>query len=237
MTTQSDIDILARQIDDGWTGELPTLSLVQFEQLLGYLPAMSEDKEHRFHTFVERIFQQAYKSEIYLRSRPKDGKPSTLIARELRTISDAIETAVAVLEDASPAARDFIENGEDFRLSSYKEGQPLHLDNVRDGLADFGIKIAVVASESDPGVKRGRSDPGFRRTVMSLAAFYEEVTGARPKRSYFPGDKDHEGRETGTLLDMAQAVSAFVNEALPENLRRVHPMRMSGIVRTVLEQA
>ena len=74
-------------------------------------------------------------------------------------------------------------------------------------------------------------------SIPSLAALYEEVTDVPPKRSYFPGDKDDPGRETGPLLDLARTMSAFVNEALPENLRRAHPMRMSGIVKTVLEQA
>lgn len=234
--TQTDIDIHARQTDDGWTGGLPTLSADQFEQLLGYLPAVSEKKARRFRTFVERFFQQAYKSEVDLRTRPQEGKPSTQIARELRSISDAIETTVAALEGASPAARDLIENGEDFYLSSYKEGQSLGLDSMRNGLTDFGLKLAVVASESEQGVKRGRSDPGFGRLVMSLAALYEEVTGEAPKRSYFPGDKVDPGRETGPLLDLAQTMSVFVNDALPEDLRRSHPMRMSGIVRKVLEQ-
>lgn len=105
---EAEIDALLHATDTEWTGNLPSLSTAQLEELVALLPSLPERKQQLFKTYVPNIFRQACQSELYLRSRSDSQKLSTKVAEELGTISKATERLLVALDGASPAAKDIL---------------------------------------------------------------------------------------------------------------------------------
>ena len=237
--SEAEIDALLRARDTEWTGNLPRLSLTQLEELVALLPPLSEKKKRLFKVYVARIFQQACKSEIYLRSRSNPQKLSTQVAEELGTISKATETLLAALDGASAATKDILDSLPNLTFAGGSRDQPTSDRGLRLALASFGIKATAAAEDAGVRVRHGPSEAGARLMVWGLLALYQDVNGETPKRTHRTGDldPDDQGAEEGAFLRLVQALGWMVMQALGPNPEREVSLTYTKIVREELEIA